>query len=235
MFRSNEEEIDSRFGYLLTDVRSTLEFNHVEVEDVRQVLVAVFHREDCLPRTNLTDLFNAVTVNRLWSYEHYSPLEKVIKQFIPDHLCMMTKYKGHLSGFYAATKLVEYMASKNIQCDYTDTPQSRFQSSPQIYKKLKLRLKMDRKISELTMDYVEGLWKSFVEEYDIPSLTAVLDKVLEGCLEIVWLVLPHVAEMIAASGHKSLPFFQKHNIIYLAIDDHVIYDSSLQVSCIVIH
>ena len=85
------------------------------------------------------------------------------------------------------------------------------------------------------MDYVEGLWKSFVEEYGIPSLTAVLDRVLEGSLEIVWLILPHVAEMIAASAHKSLPFFQKHNIIYLAIDDHIIYDSSLQVSCIVIY
>ena len=230
---SNEVKIDSHFGYLLTEVQSALEFNHIKVEDVRTVLIAIFRRRDCLPQTNLKDLFDAVTANRLWSYEHYAPLAALIERFIPDHLCMMTKYKGDLSGFYTTTKLVEYMASRNIPCDDNDvdlTQISRFQSSPQIYKKLKVRLKIDRKISELTMEYVKRLWRSFVEEYDIPSLTAVIDRILEGSLEIVWLVLPHVAEIIAASGHKSLPFFQKHKIIYLAIDDHVIYDHSLQVS-----
>ena len=229
MFRSNEVAINSHFGYLLTDVRSVLEFNHVKVDDVRQVLIAIFHREDCLPQTNLKDLFNAVTVNKLWSSEHYHPLEELIERFIPDHRSMMAKYKGHVSGFHTTTKLIEYMANKNIPCDDTESPPSEFKSSLPIYRTLKVRLKLDRRISDVTMDYVHRLWVSFAEEYDIPSLTAVIDKILEGSLEIVWLVLPHIAEMIAASAHKSLPFLQRHSITYLAIDDDVIYDSSLLV------
>ena len=229
MFHSNEKAINGRFQYLLDDVQSVLEYNRVEVDDIRQVLIAIFRREDCLSQSNLKDLFNALTVNKLWSYEHYSPLEKLIEHFIPDYQSVMETYKGHLSGFHTTTKLIEYMANKNIPCDDTESPPSEFKSSSPIYRALKVRLELDRKISDVTMDYVHRLWVSFAEEYDIPSSTAVIEQILEGSLVIVWLVLPHIAEMIATSVHKSLPFFQRHNITYLAIDNDVIYDSSLLV------
>ena len=42
MFRSNEEDIKSRFAILLTSVKSALEANHVATNDVRTVLVGMF-------------------------------------------------------------------------------------------------------------------------------------------------------------------------------------------------
>lgn len=65
MFRSNMEEIESRFGYLLISVRSALEANNVKVEEFHQLLVTMFHRDDCIPTTNFCEIFDSVTVNNL--------------------------------------------------------------------------------------------------------------------------------------------------------------------------
>ena len=87
------------------------------------------------------------------------------------------------------------------------------------------------------MKYVQDLWSSFAEEFDLPSLTVVLDKILEGSLEIVWLILPHVAEKIAsaASSKGAISFFRKLHMVYVAIDDHPIYDEKLMVNPRILH
>ena len=232
MFRSNEREIESRFGCLLIEVQKALKSSNVKVEDVRQLLVSMFRRDDCIPKTNLDEIFTAVTVNNLWSYEDHYPVEKVIKQLIPDKMTLMNKYKGHLSGFDTATNLIEYMMNKNIPDDIDDEEMetSELALTKKHFRTLKVRLNVGRKISEMSMLYVRDLWISLANEFDIPSLTAVVDKILEGSLEIVWLVLPHVAEMIATSAHKSTSFFRQHDIVYVAIDDHVIYSDQLMVT-----
>ena len=46
MFRSNKEDIKSRFGILLTSVKAALEANHVATNDVHTVLVAMFSWSD---------------------------------------------------------------------------------------------------------------------------------------------------------------------------------------------
>lgn len=229
MFRSNEEEIESRFAYLLISVQSALEANNVNVEEVRQVLITMFHRDDCIPTTNLCEIFNSVTVNNLWNYEHHSPVEKIIRRFIPDHLSLITEYQDHLCGFYTTTKIIEYMRNKNLKQDM-DIESREHSLTTKQYQRLTLRLNIDRKISELSMLYVRDLWISFANQFNIPSLTAIIDNILEGSLEIVWLIPPHVAEVIVTCAHKSVPFFRQHNIIYVAIDDHIVYTVQLKVS-----
>ena len=227
MFRSNEEEIESRFGYLLIKVQSALKSNNVNARDVHQLLVTIFHRDDCIPNTTLEDIFTAVRRNNLWNYDHHSPLEKVVERFIPGSLKLITEYKEHLSGFYTTTKLIDYMMSKVNVEDEAEMDSNNLALTKEHYRKLKVRLNIGRKISEVSMIYVRDLWISFATEFDIPSLTAIIDKILEGSLEIIWLILPHEAEMIAISAQKSTLFFRKHNILYVAIDDQVIYSAQL--------
>ena len=147
MFRSNEEEIKGRFAYLLISVESALEANHVKVEDVRKFIIEMFRcRDDCIPKSNLSDIFNAVSVNNFWSYEHHSPLETLIRNLIPDHRSLMTQYKERLSGFYATTKLIEYIQEKSLDQYDSDTDETDISSEKRYttkqYRKLTVKLKM---------------------------------------------------------------------------------------------
>ena len=48
------------------------------------------------------------------------------------------------------------------------------------------------------LDFVHEMWKALQKEFNLPTLTAVIDIILEGSLNITWLVLPHVVEKIKA-------------------------------------
>ena len=118
--------------------------------------------------------------------------------------------------------------------DSEDDPQQSF--SPEKYKKhyrkLTVTLKLDRKIklSEKTLDYVDTLWKALIEEFNLPSLTAVIDRIVKGSLGITWLILPHVAEKIRSIYSKALRFYQNHSIVELYIDDDLLYHEQWIVS-----
>ena len=233
MDSSNEMEIKSRFAYLLGSIQYALEANNVTGEDVRQFLVRMFCQAgDCIPKTDkICDIFDSITVNNLWSYDNHYVLEKLVKRYLPDHVSEISEYENHLSGFYATTKLIDYVRDKNLKC-YEEAPSehSLDRYTTEHYRKLMVNLEIQNRLSQLSMTYVQDLWKSFVNQFNIPSLTAVIDKILEGSLQIVWLVLPHVADLICGAAEQSGQFFREHDIVFVAIDDHILYDARVMVS-----
>lgn len=226
MIRSNLEEITSRFGVLLSDVKAALKANHVRTSDVHSVIIEMYPQcNDVIPKTNLDSLFRAASRCRIWSYEHHSPVEKLLRRFIPDRSCIIKEYKEHLAGFYTTTKLIDYIRFFNnaisISSGRNELDIGSFTSDH--YKTLTVKLDVDRIITTRSLQYVQDLWKQFAEEFNIPFLTAVLDSILEGSLIIIWLVPTQVADKIAGSVHKATPFFKRQNIVSVAIDDNVIY------------
>ena len=237
--RSNEERIKSLFSGLLVEVRSAVEKAKIEVKDVRQYLIGIFECDDkCLPRTNVDDVFNVVKSKRLWTYNHYSPVENFIKHFLPTLTGLMTDYKSQLTGFYTTTKLIDYIWQTTIPEDEDSSNVLPLQGYTKVqYHRLRVVLKMERKISGLSLQYVQDIWTSLAEEFELPLLTAIIDKLLEGSLEIVYLILSHVAEKIvsAASSQKAITFFHKLHIVYVALDDRPIYDAKLMVNPQILH
>ena len=230
MLRSNLEDIESRFSELLYSVRCALEASNVEVDHVRQILIGIFHREDCIPRTNLADVFSAVTAQNLWDFNHHSPIERLVRRCLRDGLSEVTEYKGHLSGFYATTKLIDYIRHKNLNNAKRGPSELPLDSYNTEYETLTVKLKTGRDISQWSLMYVQELWNSFAEEFRIPSLTAVIGKILEGCLEISWLIPPHEAEQITTLAPKSTQFFRHLNIIYVSLNGRIIYNANQMVS-----
>ena len=236
MFRSNMDAIKGRFASLLIEVESVLEANHVRVEDVRNFIIRTFCcSSDCMPKSNLSDIFNEASAQKIWSYEHYSPVDTLIRNLIPDHCSLMRQYKERFSGYFATIKLIEFIQENNFDQYDSDTDEmdvstcssEKMQYTRKHYRKLKVKLKIPHtKITQISMNYVQELWVSFADQFDIPSLTAIIDKILEGSLKIVWLILPHFAELIRTSAHKSdsVEFFPRHDITFVAIDDCVVYD-----------
>ena len=242
MIRSNEEEINALFTALLLTVQTALQASS-DVTRVRDFLVTFFKRSDFPTTTNVKDLLQCVTVSNLWNYHHYGPLEKLINHFRHGNeeiVRLMSDYKERLSGHYMTTKLIDYIqyrrelfaseSDTDSESDEEPTDQSPPKLTKKLNKKLKIVLKLERKISTLSLQYVHNLWIAFAKEFDIPSLTAVLDKIATGSLEITWLVPASFADRIKPRSR----FFREHGIDIVLLDDNIVYDESQMVSLVLI-
>ena len=229
MIRSNVEEIKALFSGLALKVQTALESKY-DVRSVRQFLVTFF--EYNLPETSDFDkLFAAISLTGLWNYHHHSPLERLTNHFLPGDQeleSLMKVYKARLSGFYLTTKLIDYIEYQNLSAD--DSDEECDQPSPKLttkqYRKIKVVLQLERKVSEVSLDYVVKLWQSFADEYEIPTLTAVIDRIVAGSLEVTWKVPQHIADAILPRSK----FFRSHGIVLVFIDDVIIYDEKQMVS-----
>ena len=234
MIRSNEEKIIALFSALLLNVRRALQSHNVEVDDVRQFLVSFF-KKDLADTHDLCKLFDTISIRGLWDHNNYGPLEKLTDHLLPDDPSIerfLKDYKSQLSGFHMAVKLVDYMEYQNLLEDVAnEEPEKMKKLSIVQYRKIKLVLEIDRKVSELSLDYVHKLWRSVADEYELPSLTGILDKIVAGSLEITWFVPVHVAQLMTTPRPK---FFKKHHIVLVFIDDVKVYDEELIVSTLVI-
>ena len=176
------QKIKGQFASLQVEVRSAMEARQVKVKDVHQFLVSFFQTESRIPEApDLTKLFNIITEAMLWSYDHYSPLKELTEKFLPDNnpaRKLVSEYKNQLSGFYTTTKIIDFIDLSELDDPEDDSDSdsedgAKQSLSPKEYKKLyhelKVTLKLDRKIklSDLTMSYVETLWKALIEEFNL--------------------------------------------------------------------
>ena len=231
MIRSNMDEIKALFSSLVLEVRLALQ-SQSDISNVRHFLITFF-KYDFSETSDLEKLFTIVTLNDLWDYHNYSPLERLVNKFLPIDQkvgSLMKAYKAHLSGFYLTTKLIDYIEYQNLSADDSDEECDQPSETPKLttkqYKKIKVVLQLERKISQISLDYVVKLWQSFAEEYEIPSLTAVIKRIVVGSLEITWTVLQHIADAILPRSK----FFRSHGIVLVSIDDVIIYDEKQMVS-----
>ena len=228
MIRCNMEEIKAIFSSLVLKVQSALQ-SQSDTSSLRDFLITFF-KCDFPETSDVKKLCAAVTLSDLWNYHHFSPLERLVNQFLPNNQevgSLMKAYKARLSGFYLTTKLIDYIEYQNLSADYSDEecdePSPKL--TPKQCKKIKVVLQLERKISQVSLDYVVKLWQSFVEEYEIPSLTAVIERIVAGSLEVTWTVPQHIADAILPRSK----FFRSHGIVLVSIDDVIIYDEKKMV------
>ena len=234
MIQAVLDKIKSQFASLLLKVRLAIEAQPVKVENVHQFLVSFFQDDCSIPEvSDLTKLFNFITEAKLWRYDNYSPLQVLSEQLLPNNESVkacVTDYRNRYNGFCATVNIIEFGELLEEDAD-DDVPQT---FSPEKYKqhyrKLKVKLKLDKRLTEVTLANVNTLWQALAEEFDIPSLTTVIEKIVEGSLIITWLILPSVAEKIRASTSKALKFYQQHNIIEVYINDDILYNEQWMVS-----
>ena len=226
MVRSNEDKIKGFFSSLLIDLRKSLVTHCVNTDDLRQFLINFFKFDSIPDSPQIDKIFSAVTVNGLWDHLNYSPLEALIRRFLPSDPTvkdLMKAYKSQLTGFQLTAKLITYIRVRNLESDANPSVDNSFTLDH--YSKIKVVIRLDRKVSELSLMYVEELWSSFSEEFDIPSLTAIVHDIAHGSLQITWRIPPHWAELIKPKSR----FCRWHNIIIIAVNDQVIYDERIMV------
>ena len=227
-------EMKSCFENLLMKVRSALEGHQVTVETIRKFLSDLFQGDYELPENlDLSELFGCVTNAKLWSFDHHGPLQELCKSLLPEDDSARKpagEYICRLSAFQATTKVIDCSELFKVKEGEILSPKKYNRQ----YRKLNVKLKPQRAISLLTLDYVDKLWQALRDELHLPSLTAVLDQLTEsdGTLSITWLVLPHVARKIETTCFKSLKFFECHSIVEILLDNRLYYDAAWLVSFI---
>ena len=227
MAQVNFDKVRAQFSSLLVDVREAMQSVQVSVENVRHYLVSLFERGDCIPSTTkLLDIFEAVSIARLWRFDNYGPLESVASKFLPTDsstLQQIRDYKAQLSHFKCTTKIIDYISLQPSDLDCEESVQSTPAISPSHLRELKTKLKLKRKITDLTLKYIDDVWKSIIDEFDLPPLTVVIQKITSGCLEIDWLVLPSVANKVLSAPPEAEKFYSHHQFILVAIDGKAVY------------
>ena len=235
MLCRNMVTIQAKFASLLLNVKIALEIKEVIVANVHQFLSSSPFNLDVSSCTEFSVMFNDLTKRKVWSYENYAPLEMLVEKFLHDNgnLCEEIKqYKSDLSGFLVATRLIEYIEEnpfpdEELEEEEEDTVLPKLTKKE--YRSLKVVLNLGtRKISDLSLMYVQELWENFAEEFDLPLLTTVIKKIIIGSLEITWLVLREITEIIMQKSKtpKSVRFFRQQKIVSLTIDDIVVYEES---------
>ena len=215
-------KIKASFSATLTKVRSALESQQINPKDVREFLLTYFEGECSIPDViDMRKIFESITIAKLWKYEHYGPLKELAENFLPDDSdparVQVTEYVRQFLAFCATTEIITFVKANDFEDPDEDNQIFSPKKYNRFYRKITFKLKLKKSISELTLDYVHKLWVALKEEFDLPPLTAVIDKIVEGSLEITWVVLPHVVENIKARFFKSLEFLQQNNIIEIVL------------------
>ena len=233
------QKIKCQFAHLQVELRSAMEASQVKLDDVHQFVVSFFQSECHIPEVpDLTKLFNFITEAKLWRYDHYGPLNELAETFLPENnpaRMLMDEYKNKLSGFYTTTRIIDFIDLSKLDDSEDDAHQSLLpEEYEKYYRELRVTLNLGReiKLSDITMSYVDKLWKALIKEFNLPPLTVIIKKIVGGSLIIVWLIPPHVSSVIAASHTKACRFYEKHNIVKVELDDDILYkkDSNVTVS-----
>ena len=223
------QTIRGQFSSLLDKVQSALQDNQVSVDRVRHFLIRYFRSDIWVKKmSDHGELFDAISVAKLWNYDHYGPLEEIVTQLLPGNSHLIAEYKNQLNAYYTATKITNFIRQSKIEADLDEQdPDKKFDVKrfKEYYRKLKVRLNLTRKVSETTMSHVDLLWRSLAKEFDLPCLTAVIHSIVTGSLEVIWIILPHVAKHMI-SKTKALysgKFCRDNDIVELKIDDIILY------------
>ena len=243
MLCHNMDTIQAKFVSLLQTVQKALEANEVSIANVYQFLnqwlITKCQPElDAACRTEFSIMFNCLTKRKVWTCEYYKVLEILTEKFLSDIQAIkgqITQYKSDLSGFFIATKLIEfYIKLRSLFAEGLDNKVSPLNKhTKEEYRSLKVILNLgSERISEQSLKYVRDLWEKLTEEVNLPQLAKRMKEIVPGSLEITWIIWSRMAEIITEKSItlKAIIIFRKHNITLVAVDDVTVYDEQQLVS-----
>ena len=179
---------------------------------------------------SVMEVFSALTHNQLWNHFSCSTIESIYNEFgggDPKLRGWIDNYKAELAGFKATTKIINYIREWNCEEDIADSEQSIAQYRA-CYDKdycIKLAIKLKRRITEKSLEYIDEFWRSIADLFLLPSLLVLLKRIKEGCTEITWLVSPEIASLIesAVLNEDSHLFLRQVPVMRITLDGRTLY------------
>ena len=225
--RQNLTKITGSFAKLVTNVAEKLNKNEkLDLEVFRCFMVNLFPPGRCIPQSSkVIEIFEAVTKNELWSYWHYTPVEKIAAEYAPNDdevKGWLDSYKKQLSGYKATTKIADVIELYSI--DELADPSRRLTVTYDPAYLQRLSLKLKTRVTEKSLEYIDDLWISLAEYFLLPSLSVLLERIRSGCIEVSWLIPPHYAFQIIGNLQENSSFLQSKGIVKVLLDGDCVYD-----------
>ena len=151
----------------------------------------------------------------IWSYENYHLLETIIENFVPEISESMQEYQKDYEGFKVATQLKHYIDA------LVELP--RVKPDPALFARLETKIEV--RISDRSLQYIDQLWKSLSHHFCLKSYELVLENMTPGSLTITWCFPRHETSQVKAMATSSSEFFSKHNIVEVSIDSQLIFQA----------
>ena len=218
----NQDTIEDHFAGLLRRLRD--ESRSLDAIEVRQYLSDKLQRT--IPQSrDLQKVYTFLSTEKHWTYQHYDLVQRLNKRFLDNLLDKDIKeYKDRLSGYFAAERIISSEFFHNSRSLPECTTQSVGEYDHEHRAELRMRLRLRRQLTSECLDYVAELWDSLSDEFELPSITALIDNIIKKCIEITWLILPSDANKIIAHAKHHHNFFREKGIILLTIDGRTIYE-----------
>ena len=209
--------IDSAFSTLTSNICVIFKSHHSVdfyslrracFENVNTFVGATIPREliDKIRSTeNFNDLFDVLALSPpYWSWINIRILKKMVDVSCLDEADqLIEKYEKAVFSMKLSQVLKE-IPNTNIPSDYYT----------------KIEQKWDRSLDAVTVKDLVTEWSKMEEFFNVMEPTLVLQKVVDGCVEIHWLIptqlVHHVSSAVFNARHKIT------SILYLKINGHVI-------------
>ena len=223
--------VRSEFGALLVYARKQLE-DRVSPDDFRTFVLGIFPESPIENSSNVGEIFDAITRNKGWSYQHYRSLRRILRMSgITDQETnkKVTDYTQSLHSHNVSIKIVDLIERKKLDKKCLNSVQS---PPPPDCDELSVKLH-PCKVIDKTLQYVKELWEAITEDLlELPDLDAVLYDIKEGCLFITWLIPARegMKQLIRRCVSCCEEFLKGHNIALFMLNKECICPEQVRVS-----
>ena len=160
---------------------------------------------------DVASLFDLLTRHGLLSYKNYHFLTAIINEFIPDLKADMACYKNDYVGYQVTTKLELHLAADTNLVN----PNTELFSS--------LKITVPFKLSERALKYIEELWESLLEIFNLAPYQLIQKIISGGSITIIWCFPQCETARIIKVVKSSSQFFSEHSIEEVSVNNEVFH------------
>lgn len=231
--RENLEKIKGHFASVVNRICVKLNELNTDMKRFRPFIANLFPPGNFLHKVDtVTEVFNALTHNRLWDHLYYcSTFEAIYREFGKgDHEMRewIDSYKAELAGFKATTKIIDYIEICNEYDDIADSEESISQYKARYDRQYfrKLTIKLEVPVTEKSLVYIDEFWRSVSGLYLLPSLPVLLERICLGSTEIALFVsLPAACQIESLIlNENSIALMKQFNVLQVTLNDKVLFD-----------
>ena len=229
--KQNIMVIQGKFAKLLQNVRANLQKKLKEDQikgDLRLFILELFPNisPDLIPiSSDLTEIFEAVRRHGLWSYINYFSLEQIVMQFAgedSDITSEMEQFKKARAGFQLATKIKDYIPAAKACLRKSESPKDLHPLNSKDF--TKLSCKLDERVAEYSLRYLEELWQLLSFHMQLPPITLLFDIIDSGCIQVVFLIPTKRVPQAIRQAKYSAHFYTTHQICCVMIGGKCVYE-----------
>lgn len=232
----NISTMEGKYAILITSIAEKLEEMNISFRSFRLYIATFFpkQKQHLLSKaSNVFEVFEVLAGVPNWKYDSMSAIESVCKHFgRGDKFLrkMINDYKSELAGFRAVTKIVDYIKfnnSKESNHDHDNvmSTQEAMAEYDENYCS-KLSIKLNEKIKNESLSYIDHLWASLSYYLFLPELPVTLQSICEGCIQVTWFIPTIVAQKLKIQEETFIEVAHEYEIAQANINGDVFFKVS---------